>query len=146
MATVSEIAKRLNDYVSNIDANIDRVISDNEEKLTAINRGQLMQSIGGDGKALINKRTGSPNLSKAYAKRMKKTKPDLYVNGDFQREMQLFPEYSRKSYFVTSWHELNKYLANQYENYGGIAPQNRDNAKQITSQLIAEDLRKKVFA
>ncbi len=144
MATVSEIAERLNDYVSNLDANIKEAIEGVGTDILDINRFQMLSSKGADDRALINNRTGNPKLSKQYARRQRKEYPNIYVNGDYQKDM--FIEITNKDkYLISSRHKLVEYLPVQYENLHGIAPSNRDEAYKITTPAIAEHMRKKVF-
>jgi hypothetical protein len=145
MATIAEIAQRSQAYIDNLSNNIDGAIYSVEQELVDLNRKQLLLNKGADDKPLINIRTGSEFLSKAYAKKMKKSKPDLFVRGDFQEGMRLITKFAAKVYTVFSYHNLEKYLSVQYKNYPGIAPKNQKKAQEITGNAIAKDFKNKVF-
>jgi hypothetical protein len=144
MATISEIAKRLNDYVSNLDANLIEALTPVESQILDINRFQMLNSKGADDKALINNRTGNAKLSKQYARRQRKEYPDIFVSGDYQRDMFIEVK-NMDEYLISSSHRLVKYIPVQYENVHGIAPSNRDEAYKITTPAIARHLQNKVF-
>lgn len=145
MASILEIAKKSQEYVDNINDNIDRVINSVEQKLTDLNREQMFFHKGGDDKDLIHVKTGSKYLSKAYAKKTNKSRPDIFVTGAFQKEMQLYSEYVEKEYTVASDHWLQDYLPDNYKNLLGIAPSYQPSAHAITSKAIAEDYNNKVL-
>jgi len=131
--------------MSNLGSNIDDAIYPHEQKLVELNRQQLLQNKGFDSKALINERTGSEFLSAAYAKKMKKQKPDLFVNGRFQDEMRLKTKFDAKVYLVFSYHSLEKFLSVQYKNYAGISMEDKQEAYSITNRAIGQSLRAKVL-
>ena len=144
MATIAEISKSLNDYVANIDANLKEAVMSVDKQILDVNRSQMLISRGADDKPLINNRTGNARLSKQYARRQKKDYPDIFVRGDYQRDMFIEVK-SMDEYLISSNHRLVKYIPVQYENVHGIAPSRRDEAYKITTPAIAEHLRNKVF-
>jgi len=148
MPSVVEIGKRARAYLANFDDNVDEVLNSPqvEEQLTQLNRRQMLLSVGGDGKALIHQKTGSPLLSKAYAKRMRKQYPNIYVNGNYQGEMFTETRYKQKNYLISSLNRLVKYLPFNYKNLHGIAPSNQPLAQQVTSEAISKDINSKVLS
>ena len=145
MATIAEIAAKSQQYIDNMAENVDRVIYSVEQNLIDLNRKQLLSNKGNDDLPLIHSRTGSELLTKQYAKKTNKTKPDLFVRGDFQEGMRLISKFAGKVYIVFSYHNLEKYLSKQYKNYSGIAPSNQEKAKEITGNAQAKDFINKVF-
>ena len=120
----------LDKFASEIDTNIILALEPVEDKITQLNSKQLLKSKGADDGDLINERTGSPYLSKAYAKRMKKSKPNIFVSGAFQKEMFLQMD-NAKEYFISSYNRLVKYLPGQYLNMFGISKADQPIARQI---------------
>jgi hypothetical protein len=140
---IHTIRVKLDQFVGDMDINVIEALSSVEDKITQLNRTQLLQSKGFDGNDLVNERTGSPYLSKQYGRRTGKTKPNLFVNGDFQKGM--FTQMDNiKEYFVSSYHWLVKYLPDQYKNGFGIAKENQPIARQIWKDSFRSILSKKV--
>jgi len=141
MATVSEIAEKSQRWVDNLADNVDRVLNspEIEEQLTELNRKQLLQDVGADGSPLINTFTGSPKLSKAYAKRTGKTYPNIFLTGAYQKEMFTQVDYSKKNYFQSSYDKKNKILQEMYPNMHGVEKENQEQAKEINGKAIMED-------
>ena len=144
MASLLDIAKRSQQYVDNLNDNIDRVINYPviEEQLTDLNRKQLLMSVGADGAPLVHQMTGSPRLSKAYAKRTGKTYPNIFLSGAYQKEMFTDSEYGKGIYRQSSYNHLVKYLPYNYTNLHGVNKMNQPKAQEITSKAIAEDYQK----
>ena len=86
--TISELRKKSNAFVANIDSYIGEVVEHNE-KLLQLQKGQLKASKNAKGGALVNNLTGSAKLSPGYAKRKGKTKPDIFDTGATFKEMDL---------------------------------------------------------
>lgn len=143
--TIAEITKRINDYVAQLDSNIEQAVIPVKDDIIKINYSQLDNSTGTDDKALVHALTGSPNLSPAYAKRMRKSKPDIFVTGDFRKEMFLEIYDGAKQYMISSYHRLVKYLPSHYKNMFGIAPSNKDKAYSITTPAIGRHFKRVVF-
>jgi hypothetical protein len=144
MSRLIEIAARSQAYIDSLESNIEDAIYPIEQSLTDLNRAQLMNNKGSDDKPLINERTGNETLSKGYARRTGKEKPNLYERGDFQSEMTTKIIMKSKKYVISSYHMLEKYLSVQYKNYNGIAPSNQRDAYSITNKAIGEDYKKQV--
>lgn len=132
--------------MSNYDANIVQVIERENVggKLIDINRDQFLKNKDADFNPLIHKSTGSPNLSNPYAKKTGKTKPNLFLTGDFWDKMILTMP-NAGEYFITSKSNLTQWLSINYGKIFGIAPANRDKAIKITNKAIFEDFRQKIF-
>lgn len=123
---------------------IEQAIEPVKSNIVRINKQQLMISIGGDDKPLIHKKTGSPFLSPAYAKKKKKKKPNLYDTGDYQREMDL-EIYNLDEYAIVSYDWKHPILTENYPNLAGVAPSNRKQAYAVTTPAIRRFLNEKVF-
>jgi hypothetical protein len=144
MARILEIQKKSAEYLSGLDDNIVRIIEDNQDGTLIINKSQMKDSMNADGGPLIHRLTGSEYLSKAYAKRTGKRKPNLLREGDFQREMFLNMP-SAKEYLIGSYDWKTAILHKNYGNIMGIAPENRPKAQEINNKLVIEDYLKTVF-
>jgi hypothetical protein len=145
MATIHELATRMNAFVSNIDSNIEAAVMNVEDDVLTLNRKQMLSSFGNDDRPLIHSRTGKASLSQAYAKKTGKSKPNIFVNGNYQNGMFLDILDGLSGYYVASWHELNRYLPDNYKNLLGIAPSNKTKAYAITNKAIAAKLKSEVF-
>lgn len=147
MATLKEIAERSQRWVDNLADNVDRVLNspEVEDKITDLNRKQLLLSIGNDGAPLVNQQTGSPLLSKPYAKRTGKKYPNIKLTGAYQKEMFTSFDYAKKEYFQSSYDKKVKFLPDNYPNMHGINKINQPEAKEITGKAIINDYMKHTF-
>lgn len=143
ISQIVEIAKRSAQYVANMNANIIRVVEGNP-KTVDFNRSQMIINKDADGKALTNTRTGSTKLSKAYARRTGKSKPDLFVTGQFQDAMFLTMP-SEKEYFISSKDYKTNWLAKNYGKIFGVAPANQKKVQEINDKAVINDYQKAVF-
>ena len=143
---ILDIQKRSNQYMKNFDANVIGVIerSDIKEKLLDINRDQFMKHKDADFMPLIHNSTKSQSLTKAYARKTGKSKPDFFVSGDFWDKMLLTMP-SAKEYFITSKSYVSRWLSLHYGKIFGISPKGQPKAHKITDPAIIKDHRKKVF-
>jgi len=138
LESIIEIQKRSALYVANLNANIVRVIESNQDQIIDANRSQMIGHKDAEGKPLIHSRTGSANLSKAYARRMNKIKPDLFVSGEFQSAMFLtMPK--MEEYFISSKDYKTNWLAKNYGNIFGVAPNNQPKVKAKNDKAIIDD-------
>lgn len=145
MNRIVEIAQRSNDYLNSFSNNIVRVIETNQEKTVALNKKQMLQSIDADGNPLINNRTGSEKLSKQYARRTGKKKPNLKLTGEFQEGMFLIMP-DEKQYFIGSKDHKVKWLSSDYgQKIFGVAPDNQEKAQAVNDSAIIKDYLKQVF-
>lgn len=144
ISRIVDIAKRSNQYVGSLSANIVRVIELNSTKTLDFNRSQMLGSKDADNKPLIHKKTGSANLSKQYARRTGKRKPNLFESGAFQDEMFLTMP-SEKEYFIGSKDYKTIYLTGNYGKIFGIASDNQPKVQKVNDKLIIEDYKKEVF-
>ena len=143
LSRIVEIAKRSNQYIQNLSANVVRVI-ENNPKVLDLNRSQMISSKDADGKSLVHKSTGSSKLSKAYARRTGKTKPDLLVSGSFQDQMFLTMP-SEKEYFISSKDYKSGFLSENYGKIFGISPTNQPKAQKMNDKNIIDDYKKSVL-
>lgn len=143
ISRIVEIAKRSNQYIQNLSANVVKVIESNPKNLD-FNRSQMIGSKDADGKSLIHKSTGSSKLSKAYARRTGKSKPDLLISGAFQDQMFLTMP-NEKEYFIGSKDYKSGFLSENYGKIFGISPSNQPRAQKINDKLVIEDYKKEVF-
>jgi hypothetical protein len=145
MALILDMQKRSNEWLANFEANVIRIIESDQQKTVDLNRSQMFNSKDANNKPLIHKNTGSELLSKAYARRTGKKKPDLFVTGEFQNAMFLFMP-DQKQYFIGSKDYKVKWLAKNYgQKIFGVAPDNQDKAKSINDANIINDYLKEVF-
>jgi hypothetical protein len=145
MSRILEIQKKSNDWLSNFEANVIRIIESGQEKTIDLNKKQMLGHKDADGKPLIHKSTGKETLSKQYARKTGKKKPNFFVTGEFQNAMFLFMP-DEKQYFIGSKDRKVEWLS---ENYGqkifGVAPDNHPKAQAINDKAIIEDYLKLVF-
>ena len=143
MARILDIQKKSQQWIDNFGANVVRIIEGNPKNVE-LNRVQMFNSTDADDKSLIHKSTGSDTLTRAYARRAHKTKPNLYLSGDFQRAMFIFmPDY--KQYLIASKDYKSVYLARNYGNIFGVSPLNQPKAKESNNALIINDYLKSVL-
>ena len=140
---ISILSKKLNDFVANLNQNVNEAILSVEKELVDLNRSQMLSSKGNDDKALIHSRTGKPTLSKAYAKKTGKTYPNIFLDGTYQNELNIHPAYSLGTYSITSKSRLEPYLPINYKNLQGIAPTNQQTAQGYTTEAITKLLKQK---
>lgn len=144
MASIFDIQKKSNQYVANLDANFVRVIEGNKKNIIETNQDQFLKHKDADGNPLIHKNTGSTMLSKQYAKRTGKKKPDFFENGNFFDKMILVVP-NVNEYFVQSKSFVSKYLGINYGGIFGIMPKNQPKTQQQNDKLILNDYMNKVF-
>ena len=141
VSQIHELRKRSNQFVQDLDKHIAIVVEHNKE-LIELNQKQLQQSKTAKGGALINNRTGSANLSPAYAKRKGKKKPDLFDTGAMYKNMDLFLP-SPDEYLILSGVDHFKFLREQYEDAFGVGDKNK--AYKITVPLLAKEYERNVL-
>jgi len=144
MARIIEIAQRSQEYLSAFDDNVIRVIESNEGQMLAMNKGQMLRSNTAMDSPLIHRKTGSAYLSKPYAKRKGKTKPNLFDSGEFQAGMFMTLP-TVKDYIISSDDPKVNILQNNYGKIFGVSPSNQPKAQEINGKAIMEDYIKKVF-
>lgn len=140
MSNIRSIAEKLAVWMNNIDSNIEDSVNKNEQELTDLNKKQLLMSTGNDDKPLVNQKTGSSYLSKQYARRTGKNRPDLRLKGDYYKEM-FTQVISRNEYTQSSFDRKVEFLPDIYPNAHGIAPSNRRNAYSITNHAIGQSIK-----
>ena len=127
---IHQLRKRSNAFIANLDRHIGDVIEHNE-KLLQLNKAQLKAHKNAKGGALINLKTGSANLSPAYAKRKRKSKPDWFDTGETFRQMDLlFNE--PNEWFITSYTDYTKHLVENYADGFGIHDKKKAQAIAVT--------------
>jgi len=140
---IIEMAKKSNRWMAQFDANIVRIIESKDDKLIDLNRQQMVKHKDSNDAALINESTGKTTLTKAYAKKTGKAKPNFLETGLFQDSMAFIMP-NANEYFIFS--KQRQYLN---KNYGGtifgVAPSNKDKADKITTPAIINDYIQKVF-
>lgn len=143
ISRIVEIAKFSDQYIKNLSANIVRVVEGNAKNVE-LNRVQMYNSTDSSDGPLIHKSTGSPYLSKAYAKKTGKKKPNLHLTGDFQKGM-LITMPSMKEYFISSKDYKTKWIAENYGSIFGVSPVNQPKAQKSNGELLINDYKKAVF-
>lgn len=146
MNRIFDIKAKSNQYISNFDGNVVKIIESKEisDQLLDFNREQFIENKDADFMPLIHKSTGSQNLTKAYAKKTGKTKPNFFVSGaHFDKMILAMPNI--KEYFITSKSYVARWLTLHYGKIYGVAPKNQPKAQAITDKAIYEDYMQKVF-
>jgi len=129
-----------------MNVNIAISIESVSEKLVNMNKGQLLSSKDSKDNPLIHKGTGSEFLTNAYAKITKKSKPDLFLSGDFQRGMFLEVNENNSTYFIDSLDSKSGILTGNYGlNILGIPNKNEPESKKLTGAAFARLYKSKVL-
>lgn len=144
MNRILEIQKKSNQYLASFKDNVIRVIEANENIMLNMNKSQMLGSSDAQDKPLIHSITKSPYLSKAYAKRTGKSKPDLFHKGSFQGGM-FFTMPTEKEYIISSDDEKVNFLQGNYGKIFGVSPKNQPKARGKNNNDIIEDYKKNVF-
>jgi len=144
MSRIFDIKKRSNQYLAEFKDNVIRVIESNETEMLSFNKSQMLASLDANDKPLIHSRTKSQYLSKPYARRKGKSKPNLFDRGDFQAGMILTLP-TEKEYIITSDDEKVNFLQQNYGKIFGVSPKNKPKATEINNKSIIDDYLKKVF-
>jgi hypothetical protein len=146
MARILEIQRKSNQYIANLNANIVRVIESksNSDNIIQTNQKQFLQHKDSNDSPLVHKKTGSVNLSKAYAKKTGKTKPNFFESGNFFDQM-LFAMPNMNEYFITSKSNTGKFLTNNYGDIYGISPKNQPAIQKKNDKAILDDYFKSVL-
>ena len=108
------------------------------------NQKQFLNHKDADDSPLIHKDTGKATLSKAYAKKTGKTKPDCFVSGDFWDKM-FFIMPNMNEYFIGSKSRIGKFLVINYGGIYGISPKNQPPVQKKNDKAIVEDYFKSVM-
>jgi len=126
-----DIRVKSNQFVANMNVHIAMSIESVERELVDLNKRQMLGSADSENKPLIHAKTGSEYLSKAYAKRTRKSKPNLFVDGTFQGEMFIEVNENNNTFFIDSFWSKTKHLVTNYgKKLFGIF--NKSRAKQLT--------------
>lgn len=104
----------------------------------------MLASLDAMDKPLIHACTKSIYLSKAYARRKGKSKPNLFDRGDFQNGMFMTLP-TEKDYIISSDDPKVNFLQENYGKIFGVAPSNQEKAKEINDKSIIDDYFKNVF-
>ena len=124
-----------------MEASLDSV----EQKITDLNRKQLLASQDNKGRPLVNVQTGKTKLSPRYAKRTGKTKPNLWLKGAFQFDM--FTDFRLPDKYFTQSSNWKQGILNwMYQGLFGIAPKHQPKAKNITDKAILKDYFREVWS
>ena len=144
MGQIKDIAKRSQQWVDNIAVNVEKAIMLVDNQIIDINREQMLLSRDSKDNALVHQSTKSIFLTPGYARAQDKPKPDLFLRGNFQRNMFLdinFPKYQ-----LGSDDEKTNILQ---DNYGkaifGVSKNNQTEAKGITNKAIGQSYKRAVF-
>ena len=138
MGKVHDLRVRSNRFVMDMENVIKSIITDNQALLD-LNRSQLKD----EHKTKLDQPI-TPPYSRTYAEWKGFKTPDLYVTGAMFNTMKL--RKSREGYVITSLVEYTKKLTEQYGmDIFGIAISKQTEAHSITTPLIAEQYKTKVF-
>jgi len=146
MRSLHDIRLKSNAYMASMDIQMENSLDKVEQKVTNLNRKQLLSSQDNKGAPLVNTKTGSTKLSSAYAKKTGKVTPNLKLKGNFQFDMFTDFRVFKKQYFTQSSDSKQGFLNAMYKGLFGIASKNRDKAKAITGKAILTDYIKTVWS
>lgn len=146
MNRIVSIAANSQQYINNLNNNIVRVITANQNEIITINQQQMLLSTDAEGNPLINRNTGSELLSPLYALKKNKPKPDLSDTESFQNKM-FFKMDNIKEHFINSADFKAGKLVQDYGKIFGIAPGNRPaiqekNDSDIINDYLSKTIRK----
>lgn len=139
MNRIIGIQKRSSQYVKKLADNVIKVVESNSETMIDMNRSNMLSSLTANDTPLMP----SP-LSKQYAKRTGKTRPNLFLTGDFQEGMFLTMP-TEKEYIITSDDPKVNFLTERYGKIFGVSPKNQPKAQSINTAAIINDYLKIVF-
>lgn len=137
MGRLHEIRLKSDSFVKNMKVHIAESIKENEKRLVEMNKANMLASKDVDEKPFIHKRTGVPYLSVPYAKRTNKQKPNLFLKGEFQREMFLEVDENKQTFFIDSSNFKSGFLVENYGNIFGIPQKKRQEAIDLNKKSFA---------
>lgn len=138
MDQIQELKKRSNAFVRNLPNIIADVVDFNED-LEKLNKEQLADSKLSTGQTISPEYTTTYAFwkRKYYPQSYKSRKPNLFLTGDLYDNMDI--KANNNTYQISSSVPYAKKLALKYsDKIFGIAPENRDKAKAITTKLLTE--------
>jgi len=139
---IHQLRLRSDKFVANLDNHVADVVEHNE-RLLQLNKAQLKASKTAKGGDLVNSLTGSPFYSPAYGRKKGYTKPDLFVTGQFYRDMDILMS-SASEWFITSFSRVTVYLRGMYtDNIFGI--QDKKKAQNIGVGELADKYKRMVL-
>lgn len=128
-----ELRLKSDAFIQSIDLKIVDSIQSVDRDLIEINKRNMLSSLNAKDESLIHVLTGVSTLSKPYAKRKNKTKPNLYDTGDFQKAMFFSIDENNMTWFIDSEDEKNGILTWAYTNdIFGIPESKTTHAKRLT--------------
>ncbi len=130
MGAVSELRKRSNKFVADLQAHIEAAVDDNQQLLN-LNKSQLK-----DEHATINDSPILPPYSNEYAALKGFRTPDLYFSGDLFKSMTI--EAKGTQYIIEGHTDYTEKLKAKYKGIFGVAKSKQSIAKQITTKLLAQ--------
>lgn len=143
--TISELRKRSNQFVAQLDSHIAEIVNFNED-LEELNREQLRQSKLADDKPI------TPGYRRGYAiwkqyyypSSYGDGKVNLFLTGRLYKSLEL--KVRGKDYSITTDVPYALELADKYGDFTGIAPSNHEKAQAIVAPLLANKYNKTVLA
>lgn len=128
---VSGLRKRSNAFVGELKVWSAIAISDNEKLIVNANRKQMLSSNLSTGKQIL------PLYSKAYAKKKGLSKPNLFLSGEFQKEMFLQTNENKGTHFISSYGSPTPYLIKMYgDDIFGIPVKNKNEISNACEQRL----------
>lgn len=139
MATIHEIRLRLDEFVGNLDRNIQEAVVTVEHLLLDLQREQMKKR-----QVTSNDSPIMPEYSSKWKAIKGLVYPNLYNTGAFQNNLVLTA--NKEKYLIKSTDWKNEKLVKKYgEEIFGVAPSNQPEAKKLTTIAISERLKKDVF-
>ena len=132
---ILELQRKYNDFVANIDNEIEQAVATVEYLLLDLNREQMKnRQVDKFDKPI------EPEYSPFWRNAKNLTNPNLYLTGSFQNKLVM--SMRGNEYLIKSTDYKNDKLTRKYsENIFGIAPSNRQKAYTITNKAIAARLK-----
>lgn len=144
--TISELRKRSNDFVSNLDSHIRRVVNYANDDLVELNREQLRDSKLATGKTI------SRGYAPSYAKYKKTFWPESWAGGKVNLRLtgnlydSLAVQVKGSELQITTDVSYARQLAEKFGDFAGIAPENYPKAQAIVVPLLRDEFKKRVLA
>jgi hypothetical protein len=141
MGAVHDLSERLNVWVENIEQNIRESVLFVEKEINDINREQLrIYQINAEGMS-------TPEYSSKWKSIKGLTYWNVFQTGKTQNSLKILT--TKDQYMITPQYKPHMEILERRgfdtKMFFGIAPENQDKAKRITSKSIAMNLRSKVF-
>jgi hypothetical protein len=141
MSTIAEITKRMNDYVAQLDSNIEQAIIPVDHAIVELNREQLK------GRQVTAADQSTPEYSSFWKSKKGLTNWNIFNSGATLNSLLISItglQYKIYPKFTKNMEKLQRRGINT-ELFFGIAPSNKDKAYSITTPAIGRHFKRLVF-